>query len=274
MVGRLGWRGDLSSRSRLSSGYGIGSTLTERKGLQMGKLAPPRPGDVANAVMPLCRRLYAASVLTPRSPIVDWLSELDAALQQSEQRFADHPVVLDLAAVRLSPHAIMHLISNLEERSIRIMGIEGTDSAASPKGLPPVLCRHHEQPGRRAKRAPRQAAATAQTVQPASLLIDDFVRSGQCVSFMEGDVTVVGSVGSGAEIVAGGSIHVYGTLRGRAMAGAHGNTRARIFCQDLEAELVAIGPHFKTADQIEQDLCHEPVQVWLEGVELNISVMR
>jgi septum site-determining protein MinC len=58
------------------------------------------------------------------------------------------------------------------------------------------------------------------------------------------------------------------------MAGANGNTRARIFCQDLEAELVAIGPHFKTADQIEQDLCQEPVQVWLEGVELNISVMR
>ena len=55
------------------------------------------------------------------------------------------------------------------------------------------------------------------------------MRSGQSVIFMEGDVTILGSVGSGAEIVAGGSIHVYGALRGRALAGAAGNCRARIF---------------------------------------------
>ena len=71
-------------------------------------------------------------------------------------------------------------------------------------------------------------------------MIEDPVRSGQSVVFMEGDVTVVGSVGSGAEIVAGGSIHVYGTLRGRALAGATGNARARIFCHRVEAELLAI----------------------------------
>ena len=71
-------------------------------------------------------------------------------------------------------------------------------------------------------------------------MIEDPVRSGQSVVFMEGDVTVVGSVGSGAEIVAGGSIYVYGTLRGRALAGATGNARARIFCHRVEAELLAI----------------------------------
>lgn len=240
----------------------------------MSKLARLRSGDAANAAVPLHdAHLYAASVLTPRSPIMDWLSDLDAALQKSEHSFPDRAVVLDLAAVRLSPHAIAHLITNLEERRIRILGIEGVDPAEMTGGLPPVLCRHNQKPRYRTRRAPLQAPAPPQTEKLTSLLIDDFVRSGQTISFIEGDVTVVGSVGSGAEIVAGGSIHVYGTLRGRAMAGARGNTQARIFCQALEAELLAIGPQFKTADEIEEDLRHEPVQVWLEGLKLNISVM-
>ena len=241
----------------------------------MSGRARPRSGDAANRTVSLCGSgLYAAPVLAPRSPIVDWLSDLDAALQQSEHSFVDQPVVLDLTAVRLSPHAIMHLIANLEERRIRILGIEGVNAAEAHGGLPPVLCRHNEKPRRLTQSAPAQTAPPLQTEKLTSLLIDDFVRSGQCISCVDGDVTVVGSVGSGAEIVAGGSIHVYGTLRGRAMAGVRGNTRARIFCQALEAELLAIGSHFKTLDEIEEDLRHAPVQVRLEGPKLSISVMR
>src|SRR4051794_12385627 len=72
------------------------------------------------------------------------------------------------------------------------------------------------------------------------LFIDDSVRSGQTVEFPDGDVTVIGSVGSGAEIIAGGSIHVYGTLRGRALAGTAGDGTARIFCRPVEARLSPI----------------------------------
>jgi septum site-determining protein MinC len=68
------------------------------------------------------------------------------------------------------------------------------------------------------------------------------------VVFPSGDVTVIGSVASGAEVVAGGSIHIYGTLRGRAMACSTGNARARIFCRKIEAELLAIDGLYKTAD--------------------------
>ena len=109
--------------------------------------------------------------------------------------------------------------------------------------------------------------------QPASLLIEDPVRSGQSIVFIDGDITVLGSVGSGAEVVAGGSIHVYGTLRGRAMAGATGNTRARIFCHRIEAELLAIDAHYKTADDIDDSLRRGPAQAWLEGSTLKISAM-
>ena len=100
-------------------------------------------------------------------------------------------------------------------------------------------------------------------------MLQDPVRSGQSVVFEEGDVTVLGSVGSGAEIVAGGSIHIYGTLRGRALAGATGNSKARIFCHKIEAELLAIDGYYRTADDINASLRNRPVQAWLDGSTMN-----
>ncbi len=100
------------------------------------------------------------------------------------------------------------------------------------------------------------------------------MRSGQAIFFPNGDVTVLGSVASGAEIVAGGSIHVYGTLRGRAMAGVSGdNKRARIFCSKIEAELLAIGGYYRTIDDLDEKLCARPAQAWLDGETLMISAL-
>ena len=149
-----------------------------------------------------------------------------------------------------------------------MLGIEGVDPAKWQAGLPPsfVAAAARRTSNRRVHR-PRPAPAAArppEKQQPASLMIENPVRSGQSVVFIEGDVTVLGSVGSGAEIVAGGSIHVYGTLRGRAMAGATGNARARIFCHRVEAELLAIDRYYRTADDIEDSLRRRPAQAWLE----------
>jgi septum site-determining protein MinC len=219
-------------------------------------------------------RSYMAFVLSPQPPIVDWLADLDASLERSKGFFAGHPVALDLSGVQLSPNAIVHLITSLEERNIRVLGIEGYEPTGGEKGLPPVL-----RGGRGAQsfEVP-QAGAPAmepvpQKLQP-SLLVEDPVRSGQTVVFIEGDITVLGSVGSGAEIVAGGSIHIYGTLRGRAMAGAAGNARARIFCHRVEAELLAIDSYYKTADDIDDSLRRGPAQAWLEGNTLKLSALN
>ena len=100
------------------------------------------------------------------------------------------------------------------------------------------------------------------------------MRSGQSVVFTEGDVTVLGSVGSGAEIVAGGSIHIYGTLRGRAMAGVNGNSAARIYCQKIEAELLAIDGYYQTAEDIDAILRNRPAQAWLEGDIMKITPLN
>ena len=106
------------------------------------------------------------------------------------------------------------------------------------------------------------------------LVIDNSVRSGQVIDYPDGDVTVVGSVGSGAEIVAGGSIHVYGTLRGRALAGTAGDPSARIFCRRFQPELIAINGSYRLADNFAAelvDLRDRPVQARLEGTKMSIT---
>ena len=226
-------------------------------------------------------RSYMAFAFTPQPPIVDWLKDLDAALERSKGFFADRPVALDLSAVQLSPSAITHLMANLEERNIRVLGIEGCAGIEGQAALPPLLRNGR---GTQSFELPKPSSAAAAPAvvnpppppkpQPTSLLIEEPVRSGQSVVFIEGDITVLGSVGSGAEIVAGGSIHVYGALRGRAIAGAAGNPRARIFCHRVEAELLAIDCYYKTVDDIDDSLRRRPAQIWLEGGTVKISAMN
>jgi len=220
-------------------------------------------------------RSYTGFVIMPRPPIVEWLADLDASLEQSKGFFAGYPIVVDLSAVTLSANAITQLLVSLEERHIRILGIEGLDPAAAAAGLPPIL-RGRDTPSVTLLPdvEPVAAAPAAPKPQQPSLLVEDPVRSGQTVVFIDGDITVLGSVGSGAEIVAGGSIHIYGTLRGRAMAGAAGNARARIFCHRVEAELLAIDSYYKTAEDIDDSFRHGPAQAWLEGNTLRLSTLN
>jgi septum site-determining protein MinC len=119
------------------------------------------------------------------------------------------------------------------------------------------------------RNAPAPEATQPATVAP--LIVNSPVRSGQSISHPEGDVTVIGSVASGAEVIAGGSVHIYGTLRGRVMAGAYGEMRTRIFCRRLEAELLAVGGVYITADQIEANVRSQAVQAWLENETVKIA---
>jgi septum site-determining protein MinC len=210
-------------------------------------------------------------VLAPEPPIGEWLEELDSCLQRSAGFFVGRPTVLDLAAVTLSQSAIEHLMTELRARDIRIMGIEGADPSKLGAEFPPLL------KGGRAAGSVEAPDATAHRKappkEPASLLLDNPIRSGQSVIFPNGDITVLGSVASGAEVIAGGSIHVYGTLRGRAMAGSNGNPRARIFCSRAEAELLAIDGMYTTAEQMDASLRSRPVQAWLDGDTMMITAL-
>jgi len=99
------------------------------------------------------------------------------------------------------------------------------------------------------------------------------VRSGQQVYADNRDLTVLAAVGAGAEVIADGSIHIYGALRGRALAGAQGNEKARIFCREFHAELVAVAGHYKVLEELPMELRGKPVQAWLEDGQLRVAAM-
>ncbi|HHW4680033.1 MAG TPA: septum site-determining protein MinC [Xylella taiwanensis] len=99
------------------------------------------------------------------------------------------------------------------------------------------------------------------------------VRSGQQLYAEHCDLTILNTVGAGAEVIADGSIHIYGTLRGRAMAGARGNTEMRIFCRDFQAELIAIAGQYKVLEDIPTELRGKAVQVWLEQDQIKIAAL-
>jgi len=252
-------------------------------------------------------RNFLALVLRPALPVAGWLSELDDWLNRSPGFFTGKPLILDLAGIGLERADLVALIGELKTRTIRIMGIEGAEASLLDDSLPPLLTGGRtlgavevaeavspppaasdeaasaapvavpsNDPAKPGK-APTASAITplpSETRQVGSLLVETPVRSGQAVINTDGDVIVLGSVASGAEIIAAGSIHVYGTLRGRALAGVYGSETARVFCRRFEAELVAIGSHFKVTEEIDPQLRMKPVQAWVAGDELKIASLE
>jgi septum site-determining protein MinC len=175
------------------------------------------------------------------------------------------------------------VLAALEARDLRIIGVEGVEMATL-RGTP-WFGATLAAPGREGKpdkfidipEAPEPEPAAPLPPEPTrrpSLLVTRPVRSGQSIVFEEGDVTVIGPVSSGAEIIAGGSIHIYGTLRGRAVAGLLGGAEARIFCSKLAAELLAIDGLYRTADHWGQGLQGKPVQIWLDDKELRLAALE
>lgn len=165
-------------------------------------------------------------------------------------------------------------------------GSSENEKLAVELGLP-VLAKFRAQYEREAAAAaaaapqpePRRAAAEppppprpAPAAQP-GLIQAGPVRSGQQVYAENRDLTILSSVGPGAEVIADGSVHIYGPLRGRALAGAQGNEKARIFCRAFHAELVAVAGHYKVLEDIPAELHGRPAQVWLENGELRIAAL-
>jgi septum site-determining protein MinC len=217
-----------------------------------------------------------ALVLAPEVPLENWLASLDLQMQRSPNFFDQRPVVVDLGAVPSSQVGVAEFLHALQERGIRIIGTEGAHASwpgieAWGRPLPAS-----SKPGRPVEvPEPAQVSKQVKTTEPElnSLVIDEPIRSGQSVVFERGDVTVLGSVASGAEVMAGGSVHVYGTLRGRAVAGLAGNPAARIFCSKLQAELLSIDGVYQTADDMPSKAIGKPVQAWLDGEQMKISVL-
>ena len=228
-------------------------------------------------------RSVMALVLAPESPLPTWLAALDAQITRAPTFFDGRPVLVDLGALPSGTPDVAGFLRSLEERGIRIIGTEaahpsweGVEAwgrpfpAANKPGRPITI---PDEAPKAPEPVPGLASPLGSPDDASSLVIDQSVRSGQSIVFEKGDVTVLGSIASGAEVMAGGSIHIYGTLRGRAVAGLAGNSKARIFCRKLQAELLAIDGVYQTADDMPAGLIGRAVQAWLEGEQMKMTAL-
>jgi septum site-determining protein MinC len=224
-------------------------------------------------------RSLLAFVLEPSDPVGEWLAGLDAWLERSPTFFAAKPVILEMAGLELTLKDYRQLLGDLARRHIRVMGVENASQTLVGPHLPPVVTggRTVSAPAAQEENAPDnspQALTPAPAEKVESLVIDGNVRSGRSIVHPEGDVTIVGRVGSGAEIIAGGSVHIYGALQGRVIAGISGSPSARIFCKEARAELICIGGIYATAEQMTPEMEGRSLEARLDGEELKLRILE
>ncbi|MGH8075770.1 MAG: septum site-determining protein MinC [Lysobacter sp.] len=222
------------------------------------------------------------------------IDEMRGRVQRAPKMFGRAAVVLDFGGLSQTPDAatVQRLIEGLRDAGVLPValayGTSETERLAETLGLP-LLAKFRAQYERAdeavapapAAPPPRETPAAAAPAKPASapgagnpgMMHSTPVRSGQQIYADNRDLTVLTTVGAGAEVIADGSVHIYGPLRGRALAGAQGNELARIFCREFHAELVAIAGHYKVLEDIPKHLHGKAVQVWLEDGQIHIAAL-
>lgn len=211
--------------------------------------------------------------------------EMHDRVTRAPKLFQNAAVILDFSALPQCPdlQTVERLIDGLRATGVHPVAIAYGTSAieqlAEQAGLP-VLAKFRASYERETPAPDTGKPAAAPPPVPAPALAPAFepgmlqtqpLRSGQQVYAANRDLTVCAMVGAGAEAIADGSIHIYGPLRGRALAGASGNAQARIFCREFNAELVAIAGTYRVLDEIPKKLLGKAVQIWLDKDQLRIE---
>jgi septum site-determining protein MinC len=195
--------------------------------------------------------------------------ELAQQIKRSPRFFQSAPVVLDLRGVENFTEADeFETVGNkLRALTLTIVGVQNAQpaqlEAATAVGLASFAPNASTQP--------RAGSSAAPPAAPRARLVTEPVRSGTQIYARGGDLIVTAAVSPGAELVADGNVHVYGVLRGRALAGAGGDTAARIFCTRLEAELVSIAGRYLVSEHLPPETRGFPVQIALVDDQLTIT---
>lgn len=242
---------------------------------------------IKNANLPL----FVLHAMTP--DMARFKQQLEAHLAQMPDFFAGAPVALGLAAIAEAEATpdFADLAAFMRQRGMAIAGVIGGSEAqrhaAREAGLglfpePRAAKRPVEALEPAPEPAPEPQASAAVTPPPVavaarrpSLVIDKPVRAGQRIHAEGGDLVVLAIVNAGAELIADGDIHVYAPLRGRALAGARGDTAARIYAQSMEAELVSIAGYFQVfEDGIPLAQRGKAVQIYLDGERVTLAALE
>ena len=190
--------------------------------------------------------------------------------------FKNLPVVIDLQAFNKLKYNIdiAALTAVIKKSGLLPIGIHGGNAQQNKQALDLLIPVHSVSHGVTSEETQKQQAPapTRDTVarDTSTMLITQPIRSGQRI-YATGDVIITAQVSSGAEIMAEGNIHVYNTLRGRASAGIQGNKEARIFCFDLQAELISVAGNYKVSEDIDASVRNKPVQIYLQNQALIIQ---
>ncbi len=204
------------------------------------------------------------------------LAELAVRIAAAPNLFQRAPLILDLSRLPDLPDAeqTQALLDAARSAGMLPVGLSyGTsenEQLAQMLNLP-LFAKFRIAPEPAGAPAPQpqpQQAPVVNAVPGTGLHHSKPVRSGQQVYARGRDLTVAAAVGSGAEVIADGSIHIYGRLSGRALAGAQGDTTARIYCHDFQAELVSIAGHYRVLEDVPVNLRGQAIQAWLDGERL------
>ena len=230
-------------------------------------------------------RSLLSFALEPKAPLSEWLEALDGWLSRSPNFFASKPVILQMGGLDIGLKEYRDLLAGLARRHIRVMAVENSSRLLVGPHLPPVVSggrvvnadKLFDEDSAAPTAPEAQAAPTpapaAPAPRPETHYHEGNLRSGQQIVHLAGDVTVIGRVASGAEVVAGGSVHVYGALQGRAFAGVAG-VDARIYCREARAELLCIGEAYGTAEDLDSKFEGLPIEASLEGGRIKIRVLN
>lgn len=248
---------------------------------------PESEGNTPFAAVELKATTFTLPVIRLLDTDMDAVAEyLNAKVDQAPEFFHNTPVVIDLSALPAHADDIQFplLVGRLRGHGMIPVGVRGGDAVQNRAAeamelaiMGGVAIRNPRQAATKsgtksASQSTEQAPAVAKPVSGGTFkLVTHPVRSGQRIYAAEGDLSVVGPVSSGAELMADGNIHVYGPLRGRAMAGMNGDSKTRIFCQDLEAELVSVAGRYRVSENIPTALRGVPVQIFLDQEILRIE---
>jgi septum site-determining protein MinC len=209
-----------------------------------------------------------------RDPAFD--SQLAEQIRRSPRFFLNAPVVLDLkAAAEFTQEAeFVDAKEILHHHTLSLIGVQNATptqlEAAASAGLA-SFAPNAPQPSQGPPREPTRSAPPVAAAATKTRLVTQPVRSGTQIYARGADLVVTAAVSPGAEIIADGNIHVYGALRGRALAGAGGDVDARIFCSRLEAELVSIAGRYLVSEQLPAEQQGFPVQIALVDERLTVT---
>lgn len=203
--------------------------------------------------------------------------QLQNKVKLAPEFFRNSPIVLDVQELNKQNREvdIIGLVDLLRKSDLLPIGIRGGNEHQNKKALAlcvPIYSIHHSVSADLQKQKTLAPLPDEVETAPAvtTLLITQPIRSGQRV-YATGDLVVLAQVSAGAEIMAEGNIHVYNTLRGRALAGVQGNLEARIFCFDLQAELISIAGNYKVSEDLNVVIRNTPVQIYLQNYTLIIK---